>query len=126
MSESEFLAALEAHGMKLVNRETMIQDLWQRMPPEANPTNRPCPVTGDAAKATLDQISVQDFTGYVDVGLPGSVRRLVCHLNAGPNRREKLAYLLAERERAKLDSEIARIKSDAEQSIMRTLVRAGS
>ena len=126
MTEAEFLAALEAHGMTPVNRETMVQDLWERMPPEANPTNMPCPWTGDAAKELLDQMPMQDLTGYVDVGLPGGVRTMVCHLNAGPNRREKLAYLLAARDRAKRHSEIARIESDAKLSIMTALVRASS
>jgi len=40
----------------------------------------------------------QGFMGYVDLGIPG---RTVCvsYLNAGENRRDRLAYLIREQER---------------------------
>jgi hypothetical protein len=41
----------------------------------------------------------QPFMGYVELGIPGHTM-CVSHLNAGPRRRAKLAYLLSEREKA--------------------------
>jgi hypothetical protein len=41
----------------------------------------------------------QGFMGYVELGIPGHTV-CVSHLNAGPRRRAKLAYLLSKREEA--------------------------
>jgi hypothetical protein len=40
----------------------------------------------------------QAFMGYVELGIPGHTA-CASHLNAGPRRRAKLAYLLKEREK---------------------------
>ncbi len=54
-------------------------------------------------------MTFEGFMGYVNLGLPGR-HACVSHLNAGPNRRAKLAYLLA-----RLDAELTKIEMEDAQ-----------
>lgn len=47
------------------------------------------------------------FLGYVEMPLPGGGRASVSRLNAGPRRRDQLAYLMAEYRRLVKEAETA-------------------
>ena len=129
MTEIEFLAALEKHGMKLVDPKNMMQHLWESFPLETRLPLTECPWGNEHLMELLRRRGdATDFSGgCVDIGTQKGMCCFVSLNEAGPTWADKLAYLLARRKQKEgtdLDSLIARMNTKLENFVMTTLVKA--